>query len=128
MTPAKKKATTPRRSVHDRDVAGYCPACGNPTVQVSTGGRLVCVQMDCPWPEAPAVLLDRAGETAHLVQLDPDAFSIQHPLIERLDGTLFGCALHTYLEGQDHPLGPVGRYRVVAGGNDWIFSRMEDEA
>ncbi|WP_265560790.1 DUF6085 family protein [Streptomyces hygroscopicus] len=39
------------------DVAGFCPACGHPTLYVGAGGHLVCSLMDCPKPEAADQLL-----------------------------------------------------------------------
>jgi hypothetical protein len=121
MTPAKKKLP----SIISLDVPGYCPACGNPTLQTTTGNRITCIMMDCPRPDSAAEILDD-GETAHIVVLEFGGFTIRHPLIERLDDALLSCALHSYLLGQGEAFGPSGRYRVVAGGNDWIFTRIED--
>jgi hypothetical protein len=50
----------PLPSIHANDVAGFCPACTHPTLQVGDGGHLVCVLMDCPKPEAADALLHGA--------------------------------------------------------------------
>lgn len=41
----------PLSSVHARDVHGFCPACGNPTLRLGDDGRIVCTLMDCPRPD-----------------------------------------------------------------------------
>jgi hypothetical protein len=47
-------------SINANDIAGFCPACTHPTLQVGDGGHLVCVLMDCPKPEAADALLHGA--------------------------------------------------------------------
>lgn len=51
----------------------------------------------------------------HIVVLNEDGFNMQHPLIERVTGTLFDCELHLELN-EDGPgdLAP-GRYEVHQG-------------
>lgn len=59
------------------------------------------------------------GDVAHVADLGEDGFSLQHPLIERLRGTLFDCTIHTQLSEAD-PAGWLspGRYRVTPKAND----------
>lgn len=59
------------------------------------------------------------GDVAHVADLGEDGFSLQHPLIERLRGTLFDCTIHTQLSEAD-PAGWLspGRYRVTPNAND----------
>jgi len=41
----------PLPSIHARDVHGFCPACGNPTLRLGDDSRIVCTLMDCPRPD-----------------------------------------------------------------------------
>lgn len=41
----------PLPSIHARDVHGYCPACGNPSLTLGDDSRIVCTLMECPRPD-----------------------------------------------------------------------------
>lgn len=102
----------------DVDVAGYCPmGCGQ-TLFVGAGGRLTCSYAECPMPTAVDELLSD-GDTRHLVRIDEDKFTIQHPLRERVgeahsltSGNLFSCELHKKLHALGCAPKAPGFYRV----------------
>lgn len=73
------------------EVRGHCPmGCGE-TLFLGSGGYVTCGYLSCPNPSAVTVLLqDR--EMAHIVNLGPLSFTVQHPLAERLEGALYRCA------------------------------------
>lgn len=102
-------------------VPGYCPmGCGE-TLFAGAGGYITCNYLDCPRPDAVSVLL-ADPETEHIVVVEPDTFSVQHPLRERLNGDLFTCGLHAWLTDQDGPPRKPGRYRVKwrgVGAGGW---------
>jgi hypothetical protein len=59
---AEAPATEERlSSVHARDIDGFCPACGHPTLRLGEDGRVTCTLMDCTKPEAAAALLHEAA-------------------------------------------------------------------
>ncbi|MFF0597886.1 DUF6085 family protein [Streptomyces antibioticus] len=106
-------------------VTGYCPmGCGE-TLQRAPDGTVACTDTTCPRPHAiTAILLER--ETEHIVQFDPDGFTIRHPLRERLDDALMHCELHRFCVSRSGPPaeGP-GRYRAIhLGPRDWAFQRI----
>jgi hypothetical protein len=109
-----------------RAVAGFCPACGGRSLCLGAGGYVTCSRVDCPRPCAAADLLDDP-ETEHIVQLDPDVFTVRHPLRERLDDALMSCGLHAHIAGLDGPPRQCGRYRVRAGGDGWSWERLGTE-
>lgn len=93
------------------EVQGRCPACGNETLFVGDEGCLICSLEGCPMPDAADRLLSEA-ETEHLVTCEDEKhFTMEHPLIERLDDGLTGCLLHRALTKMP-PLIP-GRYRFI---------------
>ncbi len=100
-------------------VRGRCPACGGPGLVV-LNERLECSLPRCPRPTAAGELF-ADGETEHVVLLDERGFSIQHPLIERLDGALMHCTLHQALRALEGPPAAPGYYRVTrtAGVDGW---------
>lgn len=52
----------PLPSIHARDVHGYCPACGNPTLTLGDDSRIVCTLMDCPRPDLVNELIGEIGD------------------------------------------------------------------
>ena len=96
-------------------VHGACPACGQRDLALTRTGHLVCLQLDCPHPAVIDELLTDP-DTAHTVQLDPDDFTLQHPLLECLDGSLFDCRVHAAIAAHDGPPADPGRYRVRLDG------------
>lgn len=92
-------------------IRGYCPmGCGE-TLFVGSGGFITCSYVACPCPDAVSTILDDS-ETEHIVELDRESFSVQHPLRERLNGDLFRCKLHGEISDMDGPPRVTGRYRV----------------
>lgn len=92
-------------------VQGFCPmGCGE-TLFLGSGGYVTCSWIDCPNPTAVSDILANQ-ETEHIVLIGAGDFSLQHPLRERLNGELFNCALHEYLESLTGPPRARGRYRV----------------
>lgn len=97
-------------------------------------GYVTCVAPSCPNHHAAHKIL-ADSETEHIVQLDDDGVSVQHPLRERLDGDLFVCGLFTWLGRQPVAPYPLGRYRVrsaavdaysqSAGASPWEFERID---
>jgi len=78
-------------------------------------GGITCSYLHCPRPTAAHELLDD-HETEHVVHLDETetAFTIRHPLRERLDDdAIMTCTLHEYLASRDGPPAAPGRYRVI---------------
>ncbi|WP_416976692.1 DUF6085 family protein [Streptomyces sp. T028] len=109
-------------------IAGYCPmGCGE-TLQRTQAATIACGSPHCPRPDAVAALL-ADQETEHVVQFDPDGFTIRHPLRERLDDDLMRCELHqfcTSLPGP--PRDGCGQYRAIfLGPRDWVFRRTGGE-
>lgn len=106
-------------------VSGVCQACGTEGL-VLVGTVITCSNLACPRPDANALLL---SETliVHLVEISPDGtFSIQHPLIERLDGRLFVCDLHITLAGLSEAPAAPGLYSAGTNEADQIvLSLME---
>jgi hypothetical protein len=111
-------------------VVGYCPmGCGQ-TLLLGADGYLVCSLIGCPRPTAVGELLaDR--ETDHVVDFGESAFTVRHPLRERLDDALMTCELHLYIAGLDGPPVRPGRYRaslITAAGGRWVWSALPEEA
>lgn len=109
------------------EVQGHCPACGLETLFVGAGGYLTCSYVDCPLPDAASRLLERV-ETAHIVQLTAHSWTAEHPLIERITGSLLSCGIGEavdhqleFAEGVSISIRP-GRYRVVLqeDGSEWV--------
>jgi hypothetical protein len=113
-------------------IQGRCPACGHGRLFVGSGGYLTCPKTDCPMPDAASrLLLDHAQPehhvTIHVSRHQGDrTFTIRHPLMDRLAGTLEDCSLHQYLTlGQ--PVLAAGGY--IAGQNEagvWVFFAEPD--
>lgn len=103
-------------------VAGNCPACGGRSLALTGDDELACIYQGCPRPSAVHELLSREQISSHRVRIEEGGFSIEHPLVERLDGQLFTCALHVWLlESFQAPRDP-GNYLVhpLADGG-WIY-------
>lgn len=107
-------------------VAGYCPmGCGR-TLFLGSSGHVTCSYLPCPNPTAVDTLLDNA-ETEHVVLLDANTFTVQHPLRERLAGELWECGLHARIAGLDGPPRTLGKYRVrIDAAVAWRWTRVVD--
>lgn len=97
----------------DRKVQGYCPmGCGE-TLFVGAGGHITCSYIPCPNPVAVDILL-QTDQPNHLVQINPDDFSMTHPLRERIGGELHNCRLNVALmDGTIRGPRETGRYVVT---------------
>lgn len=111
----------------DGQIRGQCPmGCGE-TLLIGPTGYVTCSLISCPNPTALATILDER-ESEHIVKLEHDRFSVQHPLRERVEGELFDCGLPAYLSGLGGPPREPGRYRVTAASGhtrDWIGCHFE---
>lgn len=105
------------------EVKGTCPmGCGQ-TLFLGSGGYVTCSWIECPRPTAVADLLEDR-ETEHVVEIGPRAFTVRHPLRERLDDALMDCALHDWIAARPGPPTQPGRYRVHMltdpGNASWV--------
>lgn len=103
-------------------VKGYCPSCGNETLFLGEGGYVTCSLIGCENPTAASDILFDGKETCHLATFTDDAWSIKHPLIERIDNALLSCDLFTEMGGRSGPPVKPGTYRVTPDGEGgWNF-------
>lgn len=106
-------------------VLGHCPACGRQTLDRAPGGAIVCGGVpECPHPDmVTTLLIQDAAETDHIVLLEPDSWTIRHPLRERIGSMLEDCPLAPHVAGLDPTINPLGRYRVRRSPHDrgWIW-------
>jgi hypothetical protein len=102
-------------------VHGYCPmGCGE-SLLVDPDGRVVCCAADCPRSDAVAVLLAEV-EAEHLVLVEQDGYTVQHPLRERLEGALFRCSVFAEAsEGARQRRAEPGTYRVQHGPGEALY-------
>lgn len=109
-----------------RDVQGYCPACGERTLHLTSGGFIKCLNHDCTRRDAASLLL-MDSEVEHLVDLTDEGFTVKHPLRERVEGDLFDCDIFAHVQADINndwvSKGP-GRYRVVFVGHDPVSSSL----
>lgn len=92
------------------EIDGYCPmGCGQ-TLFVASG-HIHCSLVDCPQPTAVAEILNDR-ETEHLVTFSETAFTVRHPLRERLDDALMECELHEHIASLSGPPVAPGLYRA----------------
>jgi hypothetical protein len=104
-------------------VEGYCPmGCGK-TLFAGSGGYITCGRIECPRPDAVATLLEDR-ETEHVVMFSLTAFTVRHPLRERLDDALMECQLHEYIAALDGPPVEPGRYRAREAAGKWSWERV----
>ena len=85
---------------------------------------------DCVDALAEAVVRALGNDTDHIIQFEDHTFSVQHPLSERIDGSLFSCSVHQEIWGLDESPVPPGIYRVDASGplDQWRFEPIRTEA
>jgi hypothetical protein len=110
-------------SKDDCAVAGYCPmGCGS-TLFLASGGHVTCSYVHCSRRDAVAGLLgDRENE--HIVVFGEDAFTVRHPLRERLDDALMACELHEHIATLPGPPAKPGRYRARGSGQSWTWQEV----
>ncbi|MFF2274191.1 DUF6085 family protein [Agromyces sp. NPDC058136] len=74
-------------------------------------------------------VVEATGGPDHIVRsYDDGTFTLQHPVTERLAGTLFDCAVHRELTITGGPTNP-GTYRITRADGDfpgWTFTRIDD--
>jgi hypothetical protein len=107
---------------------GFCPmGCGETLAVTYVGeGRpeITCRHVLCPCPDAVARIL-ADPETEHIVDLQPDGYSVKHPLAERLNDYLLHCELPDHVPYVD---AASGRYRVTKhlklGGVSWQWTEL----
>jgi hypothetical protein len=101
-------------------IKGFCPACGEGSLVpggTGTNRDLHCTSKHCPRPSAAHEIL-ADSEIHHLVDIGHTAFSLRHPLWERLDNRLLDCPVYRSLSlGTRPPLEP-GKYRVWQHGSE----------
>lgn len=94
-------------------IRGFCPmGCGD-TLFIADGGYITCSWHECPNPTAVAELLEDR-EVEHVVRFDEHAFTVRHPIRERLNDELLACELHQFCGDLPGPPVKPGRYRAVA--------------
>lgn len=108
----------------DKDIRGFCPmGCGE-TLFRGTGGHITCWALKCPNPSAvDKILAD--PQVGHIVRTDEFDFAIQHPLAERIGGSLFDCELERFLTGLATSPQPPGFYKVTGTGTDWFWKFLK---
>lgn len=64
-------------------------------------------------------LVEATGGAEHIARFTDDSFILQHPITERLAGTLFDCEFTAMLAAQDNPPnGETGTFRITRNGWD----------
>lgn len=107
----------------DTKIDGYCPMGCGPTLFAGPSGRVLCGRLECPRPDAVATLLEER-ETEHVVVFSGEAFTVRHPLYERLDDVLMDCQLHHHIAALDGPPVEPGRYRALAKYGVWTWESV----
>jgi Family of unknown function (DUF6085) len=115
------------RRMRDPGVRGHCPmGCGE-SLFLGSGGYITCGSLECPAPTAVSDLIAARPEPGHIVLFhDDDTFTIEHPVRERIAGSLFACALHNHLVGLEGPPVVPGRYRVTPVARGWKFNLITE--
>lgn len=107
--------------MNEPTVHGRCPACGHQGLVLEWDGRPRCSRVMCPDPDAAAKVLNL--DHRHVLEVREDGWSIEHPVVCRLDDRrLLDCTVHRMvqqdLDGRERPSHP-GRYWInplPAGG------------
>jgi hypothetical protein len=109
-------------------MALYCPmGCGD-TVHTDYDQDISCRAPDCPDPYAIEKLLSDP-ETEHISRINHEGefVSTQHPLRERIDGSLLDCDMITHIVADvanDNAPTEEGTYRVIYVGHDPVSSSL----
>lgn len=106
-------------------VKGACPICDASMLTLSRAGDIVCTNRQCDDPRAITTLLTTSSP-AHIVKLTHTGYRVMHPLIERLDETLFDCELDKHMAVQIAPPQASGLYAVHHESGEWHWSRIND--
>lgn len=113
------------------EINGHCPmGCGE-TLWARWGpagsASIECGSPNCPRPDALNIILADARVDAHIVVFEPESFSIQHPIKERLEGDLFTCPLFISIAKMDGPPAAPGRYTAVEHRDPHDLSKIHYE-
>jgi hypothetical protein len=112
-----------------------CPGCGRAELEAREPepfggvGTLVCANRRCAAPDAAQRILAEASPF-HTAQVGAHDFAVEHPLMERLDGTLLdGCPFGDWMSSLTGAPVTPGRYRVIPQpleykGLPWRFERI----
>jgi len=106
-------------------VRGNCPACGQSEIYY-WDGLLRCEGKGCPNPDAAQLILNNA-DPSHIFALHDLGrrayHTIQHPLLERVDGSLFNCQFIKALRYSitEPPGFTPGKYRVTFDGEAFAW-------
>ena len=93
-------------------VTGLCPmGCGETLLFLTFTGLIACKHEACPDPDAASKIL--ALDDQHRVEFREHDFIVEHPLRERIEGTMGLCVMHGWLSRLDGPPVPPGRYVAV---------------
>jgi hypothetical protein len=88
-----------------------------------TAGEITCGVPDCPNPRSIYdVLAEEQHE--HRVRFFDGHFIVQHPLRERVEGTLFDCSINDWiLLEEDLPV--KGEFRATRHDRGWMLMPAE---
>jgi hypothetical protein len=94
------------------DVVGWCPmGCGRTLHVNSEAGMIACLNKSCPCPLAVTDLIS-VDRPFHWVKIQRTGWAVEHPLKERVTGSLFDCSLTDWLAALDRAPVSAGLYRV----------------
>lgn len=78
----------------------HCPACGERKLYRGFRGVITCSSDKCPNPEAVHQLLADPTVAHHLILVSEVAWTLRHPVIERIGRNGFSCPLGADLPKQ----------------------------
>lgn len=119
-------------------VDGFCPACGQFSLMVRNGERVVadddrqvrCQNRDCPDSHAAHKIL-QDPEVHHIVRFDDQGwFNVKHPLRERVDSELLDCSIHDVVVDaiEMDLVVPEGLWRLIGHPSVYIPGGPDQEA
>jgi hypothetical protein len=68
-------------------------------------------------------LVEATGGTEHIARFTATDFTLQHPLTERLDGTLFDCPVHAVIANLMRPPA-IGDFTVTLVGGELAWQEV----
>lgn len=107
-------------------ICGYCPDSETKTVVITMNAAAweavkPMVRNVVGWDGFEEI--DSDGE--HTVLFEETRFTVEHPLEERLEGSLMDCELHRALSQSVEPPEELGRYRVHWDGTNYTILPRE---
>ncbi|QEM41613.1 hypothetical protein SEA_FORZA_178 [Gordonia phage Forza] len=123
--PLLSDPTGPRAEVIavNTPVKGACPECGERTLEVTPTHDLICSNRTCPDRFCLTKVLSFATPH-HLVRLTPRDFTIEHPIRERKNHSLFECKLDQHLRSLVAPPGAPGLYHAIEVNGEWSWNKV----